>query len=51
MKKLRKKYDDIHKMTVEKEHNLELIKVSIHILNSIYYDFRKAYKKSLKKRG
>jgi hypothetical protein len=28
LKKLRKQYDDIHKMTVEKEHDLELIKVS-----------------------
>lgn len=28
LKKLRKKYDDIHKMTVEKENDLELLKVS-----------------------
>ena len=28
LKKLRKQYDDIHKMTVEKENELELLKVS-----------------------
>lgn len=48
LKKLRKKYDDIHKMTVEKENDLELLKVSRAFSSS---SNRKGYAKSLRKRG
>ena len=48
LKKLRKKYDDIHKMTVEKENDLELLKVSA-MVNS--HPCRKEYARSLKRKG
>ena len=50
LKKLRKQYDDIHKMTVQKEYELELIKVSnfAQFLNNLY---RKEFKKFQRKRS
>ena len=47
LKKLRKKYDDIHMMTKKKDEDLQLIQVSIF---EVYISFRNNSKTSLNKR-